>query len=82
MRFIVSETYQEVTPESAEYGDFSDTGFVFQDETYSLRELIDYIKRNGYTRESKGTDWLTLGPWTECYRTGTERSTNLHITLK
>lgn len=81
MRFIVSETYQEVTPESAQDGDFSDTGFVFQDETYSLRELIDYIKRNGYTRQGL-TSWLSTGESIECYQTLTYRSTNLHITLK
>lgn len=81
MKFIVSETYQEVTPESAEYGDFSDTGFVFQDEPYSLRELIDYIKRSGYARQGL-TRWLSTEESIDCYQTLTYRSTNLHITLK
>jgi hypothetical protein len=80
MKFKVSQTYSEVTPESAIDGEFSDTGFVFEDQIYTLRELIGLIKRDGFTRES-GSNWLTTGFSTSCYRTGTEREENLHIKL-
>lgn len=79
--FKVSRTYAETTPESVEHGDFSDHGFVFQDEIYTLRELIEYIRSEGFTRESRGTRWLETCWHTECYRTGTERQDNLHVRL-
>jgi hypothetical protein len=81
MKFLVSRTYSETTPESATEGDFSDTGYVHEAEEYTLRELIDLIKRDGFYREG-GTRWLTNGWSTECYRTGTEREENLHIKMK
>jgi len=84
MRFLVSETYQQVTPESAEHGDFSDHGFNFQDEEYTLRELIEFIKNSGYMIRSKGdfTNWLSTESTCICYKTATEESTNLHIKIK
>jgi hypothetical protein len=78
--FKVSRTYSEVTPESAKDGEFSETGFVFQDDTYTLRELIAYIKSEGFYREV-GTNWLTTGFYTECHQTCTEREESLHIEL-
>jgi hypothetical protein len=60
MKFKVSVTYSEVTPESASNGDFSETGFVSEDQIYTLRELIDLIKSEGYRREGR-TDWMTNG---------------------
>lgn len=80
MRFVVSKTYAEITPESAEHGDFSETGFVFEDEVYTLRELIQLIKSEGFYREGK-TNWLTTGFSVSCYKTSTEREENLHIKL-
>jgi len=80
VKFNVNKTYTQVTPESAEHGDYSDTGFEFQDQQYTLRELINYIKQNGFVREAN-TDWLTTGYWTQCHYTGTEKCFDLHITL-
>lgn len=79
MNFLVSKTYSEVTPESAEDGDFSETGFCWQDQVYSLEDLKHLIKSEGFYRESRGTSWLTTGFSTSCYRTGTQREENLHI---
>lgn len=80
MKFKVSQTFSDVTPESAKQGDFSDTGFEFQDVEYTLRELIDYIKSNGFYREG-GTGWLTQGNHTSDYSTGTETTIDLHIKI-
>ena len=80
MKFLVSQTYSEITPESAEHGDFSDNGYEFEDEIYTLRELIDHIKREGFHREW-GCNWFTTGFYTICYREGIEKEQNLHIKL-
>ena len=80
MRFKVSRTYSEWTPESSVDGEFSDTGFVFEDQVYSLRELIYMIKSEGLKRQGD-TMWYETGTWTEDYSTGTERQENVHIEL-
>ena len=82
LTFIVNETYSEITPESAESGDFSETGFEFEDQEYTLSELISYIKSEGYYREGKSTNWFTTGFYVEDYATCTEKERNLHITIK
>ncbi len=86
MTFLVTLTYSEITPESATRGDFSDTGFIFQEQEYSLRELINYIQSESFYREGpKGrfkTGWFTTGFQHICFKTGTEREENLHIKLK
>jgi hypothetical protein len=81
MKFKVSKTYNEVTPESAEHGDFSDTGYVFQDVIYTLSELKQLIKSEGFRRESRGTSWLSCDLGITCYQTHTETEENLHIEL-
>ena len=75
--FYISCTYSEVTPESAEDGDTSDSGFEWHDVPYTYRELLEMIESNGYSRE--GADWLTTGYQIEDYSTLTERELSLHI---
>lgn len=84
MKFIVSETYQQITPESCAHGDFSDSGYNFKDHEYTLRELIEYIKRSGYNLRSKNdyTNWLSTEYSNIDLYDGTEESTSLHIKLK
>ena len=89
MKFLVSKTYSEITPESAEHGDFSDTGFVYQDEVLTLSELKIEIKHDGFTRDRNTggrrsnpcSSWLETEYYTDCHRTGTQRSEALHATL-
>ena len=89
MKFLVSRTFSEITPESAEHGDFSDTGFVYQDEVLTLSELKSEIRRAGFTRErntggpksSPCSTWVETEYYTSCYGTGTSRSEALHVTL-
>ena len=77
--FNVSETYQHTTPESAEHGDFHETGFNWQDVEYTLRELVEYIKYSGY--KSFDSDWLQTYSEIVCYRTGLEETLCLHVEL-
>lgn len=74
----VSVCFSEITPESAERGDFSDHGFVFENESLSFRELVDLIERNGFSREGS-TEWLTTGYSVQDYSTATEREETLHF---
>lgn len=46
--FKVSKTYDVVTPESAEYGDFADSGFIYESTDMSLRDLLEEINSLGY----------------------------------
>lgn len=75
---LISRCYSEVTPESAERGDFSDRGFVYQCEPFTFSELVREMRDGGFCREG-GTEWLCTGYHTEDYRTGTEREETLHF---
>lgn len=80
MKFLVSRTYSEWTPESSVDGEYSDTGFVFEDVEYTLRELIEYIRSERAIREGRSS-WLTTGSFAADYATGTEREECIHVTL-
>ena len=75
---IVSRCYSEVTPESAEDGDHSDTGFVYEAEEMTAQDLAQEIRNGGFHRDGC-TEWLSTGYHTICYRTGTDREETLHF---
>ncbi len=75
---LVSRCFSEITSESAENGDTSDTGFVYESEPFTFSELVREISQGGFVRESL-TEWLCTGYHTEDYRTGTEREETLHF---
>lgn len=80
MPIIISETYETVTPESAEHGDIADSGFWYQDQPYTFRELVDYISHAGFVfpSESHGTPrWLSTD-WDTDYRTGEGEMRSIH----
>ena len=89
MRFLVSETYQQVTPESAKHGDYSETGFIFEDQVYTLSELKDYIRSEGYSRDrnmgckksSPCSAWMETDSYYADLSNGTLESKSLHVTL-
>ena len=76
--FIVSKTYAEITPESAEYGEFDDLGFVWEDVEYDFRELVDELSSGEWHREGL-TSWFNNGWNVIDYREGREREECLHI---
>lgn len=79
LTFLVSKTYADVTPESAEHGDFEDTGFMWEDVEYTFRELVEEFSGHNCWQLAEGADWLTSGIFTVCYRTCRDREENLHI---
>ena len=77
--FKVSKTYADVTPESAEHGDFDATGFVWEGEELTFRELVEEFSGHNCWQLAEGADWLSTGFYTVCYMEGREREENLHI---
>jgi hypothetical protein len=80
--FKVSKTYQCVTPESAEHGDFSDQGYEWQDKDYSLRELLYEIKSQGNEYAQLNNDnYADIYGWnyTSDYKTGEDTTPCLHV---
>lgn len=81
----VSKTYQTVTPESAEEGDYADSGFLFEDEKYELEEAIELILDAGATLPScsPGFDpniwYSTPDPDTD-FASGEETYYSFHLT--
>lgn len=79
--FIISRTYSEVTPESAEDGDTSDTGTIDERARYDFRQLIDLMRQHPEASASHGTDtrvWYSTGYQVDDYSTGTEREECIH----
>jgi len=77
-------TYQQVTPESAEIGDFSETGFKHQNiELDSVQDAIDELISGGVTEASSSHFhpgiWYSTEFNTICYKTGTDESESYHL---
>ena len=77
MIFKVSKTYQIITEESAEYGDYEEQGFIYEDQEFYLRDLIREIKNGGFVQNSGR--WLSTIDAEKNYKTGAETYYNLHI---
>ena len=76
MEFLVSKTFTQVTPESAEFGDFSDSGFVWQDVPYTFRELVELLD----SREWDFDGGVISNGWNVIdYATMTEEEEQLHV---
>lgn len=76
----LSMTYETVTPESAENGEASDAGFVFEACDCGARELVRYITHDGFTNpnQSHGVPgWLSTEPETD-YITGETETRSIH----
>lgn len=81
MKFLVSQTFQCVTPESAEHGDYSDQGYEFKETPYTLRELLREIKDQGNDNVSFWGTTMSIYGWnyTSDYKTGEDTQKCLHI---
>jgi hypothetical protein len=79
----VSKTYQVVSEESAQHGDFADQGFEYQDKELTLRELVDELEYFLHTSEPQGEatqyTWV-ISDSEQCFRTGDYTSYGLHLT--
>jgi len=80
--YIVSKTYEVVTQESAEEGDFADSGFVFQDEPMDRSDVVRELRREGYISPSAsflgGLRWVSTEPEQD-YSDGSYTTYSLHI---
>lgn len=83
---IIDCTFSEVTPESAENGELSDSGFMWQDNECSFRDLIrlmrDHTNSSCHPATGGTHEWYTSEMGAIDYRTGTERETSLHYSQK
>lgn len=79
---LISKTYTEVTPESAEHGDHSDHGFVFEDVPYTFKELVrllrDYPESSCYPARGSTHEWVSTDYYVDDYGTYTERQESIH----
>ena len=76
MEFLVSKTYSQTTPESAEDGDFSDSGFVWEDVPYTFRELVELLDSREWTYEHG----IITNYWNIIdFSTMTEEEEQLHV---
>lgn len=80
--FLVSKTFDTVTPESAEDGDTSDNGFVFQDEVMDRSDVVRELRNGGFTEPSSSSlaslRWVT-SEGEQDYTNGSSTSYSLHI---
>lgn len=80
---LISKTFAEITPESCENSDFSDTGFISEKEQVSFSELV-YLMRD-HNLPSCSPDDYSINTWyhtdffTTDYSTGTKREESIHF---
>ena len=78
---LISRTFETVTPESAEYGESEDAGFISIAEPVTFRELVSLMRAHPVPSSSpcdgSRWDWLSSYP-EEDYRDGSNRTESLH----
>lgn len=79
---LIHKTFSEVTPESAENGELSDSGFIWENAECTFKELVKLMREHpepscnpcqGYTFQ-----WFSSGFSIEDYSTCAERETSIH----
>ena len=79
----INKTCSEVTPESAEHGDTSDSGHVYVNLPYTFSELVQELRNfsetSSYPCTGAARDWVSTGYSVEDYLTMTARSESLHF---
>lgn len=85
MPILINKTYSVVTEESAEYGDYAEQGFEFENSPYEFRELVrllrDYSESSVYPltdADINETVWFTSEPDID-FRTGEETTYSVHF---
>ena len=80
---LISRTFAEVTPESAQDSDFSNQGFICEKETVSFSELVDLMREHNEPSQSPNNGntsvWYSTGFYTSDYSTGTDREESIHF---
>ena len=78
LTFNTLRCFADTTPESAEYGDYEETG-ILEDWDLTFRELVVELTGYRYWQRAEGADWLTTGIFTLCYRACRGREETLHV---
>ena len=78
LTFNTLRCFADTTPESAEHGDFEETGILDEWEL-SFRDLVEELTSHQQWQLTEGADWLTTGIYTLCYRTCRDREETLHV---
>lgn len=77
---LISRTYATISPESAEHGEYEETGFLAEKEEVTLRELVELL-RGGRPSSSppRGTpnEWVDYNR-EDNYLTGEETIESVH----
>jgi hypothetical protein len=79
-KFTVSKTFSVVTPESAEHGDYDHHGYIFEDQLYTLKEVLNLLLNEGYylTYSIPGLIFEQLDPDID-YSNGNETYKYIHV---
>ena len=82
--FTVAVTYNVVTPESAEVGDFEETGYEVEPESADLLDIADYVDKYGPFDESSSYpsqpgDWWINTSSDQNFETGAETQYEIHV---
>ena len=79
---LIDKTYSIVTPESAENGEESDSGFLSENEKVTFRELVCLMEEHPLPSCSPANgsiwEWLSTYPSTDLW-TGEEETQSLHF---
>lgn len=80
---IISKTFADTTPESAEHGDYSDRGFIDECMQVTFSELVELMKEHNQPSMSPNDGnvnvWYSCSPYTTDYSKGIERETSIHF---
>ena len=81
----ISKTYEVVTHESAEHGEAAEHGFIFENEGYTFRELVqlmrDYNNLSCSPASGGVYEWLSGNSDTD-YATGAETIESIHYSAE
>lgn len=79
---LINQTFVNVTYESADNGDYSDSGFIAEKLEVSFRELVQLMKDHCHPSQSPNngsTDiWYSSDFHTINFKTGEEQETAIH----
>lgn len=82
-RFIVAVTYSNTTPESTEYGDYAETGYLQKEALYSLKQVLSKVSDFGpienFCKTSTNQSLYSSSGYTIDYSTCTDLYECLHI---
>jgi hypothetical protein len=78
---LINKTYSECTPESAENGELSDSGFIWEDAECTFRELVGYFREHTECSDypAHSGAWFSSGFSVDDYGTGLESETAIHF---